>query len=195
MLWRLILKLMFKMSLPLVGLLGVLSYGHYLQGGDPGAIWRSVGDGIGTKVTSLFDGARNSVSGLGDTVASVANDTTGDESSATSTRVFTWTDAQGQTHFSQSAPLDRPATSMMVDSRTNVLVGFSEAHRPTPEIRDTHESDGGRVDDPQLRAANGDASGAQPMPGIAGLVSSQNSGGNPAEGVDVQALMKILQAR
>lgn len=191
MLWRLILKLTFKMSLPLIGLLGVLSYGHYMQGGDPGAIWRSVGGGISAKVASLFDGARDSVSSLGDKVASVGDEPSSDGSPTTSTRVYTWTDAQGQTHYSQSAPVDQQATSMMVDSNVNVLVGFSESHRPIPEIPDTQESGamitGGSQD-------NGLGEG-QPMPGIAGVLSSQNPDSNPAEGVDVQALMKVLQAR
>jgi len=44
MLWRIVGKLLFKATVPLLLVLGVLSYGHYLRGGDPGALWKGVAD-------------------------------------------------------------------------------------------------------------------------------------------------------
>ena len=40
MVWRILGKLLFKALASLVLVLGVLSYGHYLRGGDPGFLWK-----------------------------------------------------------------------------------------------------------------------------------------------------------
>jgi len=196
MLWRLILKLMFKVSLPLVALVGVMSYGHYLQGGDPAAIWRTIGGGAMAKASNMFGNARDGVTGLGQKVANAGDLSDGTILPSTTTQIYTWTDANGQTHYSQSAPPNQQSTVMNVDSTTNVLVGFSESNRPVPDFEDNQGSGDIARGDPWRDEQGNTPTGDQRMPGMAGMVSGgQKPGDNPAEGVDVQALMKLLQAR
>ncbi len=81
MLWRLIAKLMFKACVPLILIAGVLTYGFYLRGGDPGALWKGIAGRASDQVVNLFSGmgddASRAASALGRGAAAATGSGTG----------------------------------------------------------------------------------------------------------------------
>ena len=109
---RLVLKLLFKACVPLVALVGIMSYMLYLQGGDPGAVFSKITAGIGGK-------ARDSVQTAGQSFDSLKSSAT--PSSSSVSEVHTWVDEYGVTHYSTSAPMDRQSQTVRVNPNTNVV--------------------------------------------------------------------------
>lgn len=193
MLWRLIAKLTFKACVPLILLAGVLTYGVYLRGGDPGALWKGIAGRASDQAVSLFsnmgDDASRAASALGRGAAAATG--TGSRSGAGTqnglTRVYTWKDASGVTHYSSAEPEGVRATSVSVDPNVNVL---APVKAPRVEVTDTHE------------AAEGES--AERLPGVAGHVLSTrsdrqadgNGAGDSSSGaaLDPAQLLRMLQS-
>ena len=144
MLWRLVAKLMFKACVPLILLAGVLTYGSYLRGGDPGALWKGIAGRASDQVASLF-------SGMGDDASRAAGALSRGAAAATATRtengltqVYTWKDASVVTHYSSAEPAGVSATSVSVDPNVNVLAPISaspQANGPDSGHETTGEPD------------------------------------------------------
>jgi len=184
MLLRLILRLSFKLSLPLVAILGVLSYGHYMRGGDPGALWRSMAGGAGDRLASLWGSTRNSAGNV-----SRAAGRLGDGTDAATTEVWTWKDENGVTHFGSQAPANTHATSITVNNRTNVLSPIQDTHKSNPE------ASGFQTPTNSAQTA-GTPAAATPLPGMGGIaLSSEMGAGKLPEGVDLNALIRAVQPR
>ena len=122
MLWRLLGKLLFRTMASLVLVLGVLSYGHYLRGGDPGSLWKNVaGDGA-QRIVGVLNGSLDGLKrGAGDTFAAMRSGA-GSEETAGKAVIFTWQDVDGVTHFSQTAPTGVVSRTVTIDPNVNVLV-------------------------------------------------------------------------
>lgn len=120
MLWRIVGKLLLKATVPLLLVLGVLSYGHYLRGGDPGALWKGVADSGASRFVGALNGTLDGAKrGAGAAVSSMRSDSAEGEAGEKS-EVFTWQDADGVTHFSQTAPVGVSARAVTVDPNVNV---------------------------------------------------------------------------
>jgi len=191
MLWRIVGKLLLKATVPLLLVLGVLSYGHYLRGGDPGALWKGVADSGASRflgaLNGTLDGAKR---GAGAAVSSMRSDSVVE--TAEKSEVFTWQDADGVTHFSQTAPVGVTTRTVIVDPSVNVLAPVRQTESETASVRDTsgyvRDADTGSDD---LREIGG-------MPGIAGQLP--NLGGASPGGAELdnstaaqQQLMKLIQ--
>ena len=112
MLVKLLLKIVFKASLPIVAVAGVLSYGLYLKGGDPMSMWSTIAS---RTVGSIRDSGAN-------TVQSVKALAPAGSSSKTSTTVYTWVDASGTTHFGSTPPIGVAAKSMKISTSSSAAV-------------------------------------------------------------------------
>ncbi|MEE9319258.1 MAG: DUF4124 domain-containing protein [Granulosicoccus sp.] len=184
MLWRLILRLTFKLSLPLVAILGVLSYGHYMRGGDPGALWRTVAGGAGDRLASVWGSTRDSADNVSRAVGQIGNGP-----DAATTDVWTWKDENGVTHFGSQAPANTHATSITIDNRTNVLAPIQDTHESTPDAR------GIQTPINPGQSAGIPATTTQ-LPGMAGFaLSSGVDASKLPEGVDLNALVQAVQPR
>jgi len=110
MLVKLLLKIVFKASLPLVAVAGIVSYGLYLKGGDPMSMWSTI-------ASRTMGSIRNSGA---DTVQSVQALASSNSSSKKSTTVFTWVDASGTTHFGSTPPVGVVAQSKQIYTHSPV---------------------------------------------------------------------------
>ncbi len=184
MLWRLIAKLMFRACVPLILLAGVLTYGFYLRGGDPGALWKGIAGKASDQAASLFSNMGDDASRAAGALTRGAAAATGTETENGLTTVYTWKDASGVTHYSSAEPAGVSATSVSVDPDANVLAPVAAPPR-----------------------TSGLDSGAEPtgepdgqLPGVAGQVLSTRSdrqgGGDGAAGatLDPAQLLRMLQA-
>lgn len=193
MLSRLIAGLLLKAVLSLAVLLGIASYGHYLSGGDPGALWRRVAG-------HAFDGAAGSIEELreriGSPVATLA-DAAGTAGSRETglTSVWTWQDENGITHYANLPPTDIDAVVIDVDPDTNVLApvavpaaGRSKADAVRGETRAKH----GRMRADAGGADPGSATG-EPLPGIGGALSRARGESAGADPEKAAALLRMLQ--
>lgn len=186
--WRLVAKLLFKASLPLTLVVGALSYGLYMQGGDPGAVLRSVAGNAMQSATSAARNATNSVSGSLDSLKP------GDaiEASNAISEFYTWVDENGVTHYSSEPPADRSTDTVTVDANTNIIVSL-----PSGQPHDNQDTNFDITGNPDVAggAGPGAATGhPQPMmpdgsrlPGMAGIVLP--------DGVNPQSLVELLQSR
>ncbi len=191
MLWRLIAKLMFKACVPLILLAGVLTYGFYLRGGDPGAVWKGIANRASDQVASLFSDMGDDASRAAGVLSRGAASATGIETENRLTRVYTWKDASGVTHYSSAEPAGVSATSVSVDPNVNVLAPVTAAPR-TSEPNYGDEGD------------NDSADSADRLPGVAGQVLSTRSdrqgGGDGAASsssgatLDPAQLLRMLQS-
>lgn len=216
MLWRLVAKLLFKASLPLIALAGVFTYGVYMRGGDPAAMWAGVASKGIAQVSSLFSGVRDDA---GRAVGAVSS-TLGSSGSVGSeqTHVFTWQDAEGVTHYSTTAPEDIEAKTVTVNPNVNILAPVRAPLRQ-PQSGETDVSTAGlprSIPGVNRVRTNGESSGSSglqrghedglspgaqavadelggTLPGVAGQVLSTQSG-EPGSALDPTQLIKMLQA-
>ncbi len=105
-----VLKLLFKATLPLVAVVGVASYGLYFNGGDPAAIFTKIFGKSLEKATLSAKGAGSSLKSLNSS-----------SSESTNTQLFTWKDESGVTHFSSMDPDNGTANSIRVNGNRNVV--------------------------------------------------------------------------
>jgi len=145
MLRRLVVKKLFRAILSCVALAGMMSYGIHLRGGDPSGLWASVADQGGVQLRSLVAGVRNDAAAAVDTLtrridAGGMADEAGKHADR-STRVFSWRDAEGVTHFSSEQPAGIDAESMSVDPDVNILapVRAPASQAPAPQTGGSRE--------------------------------------------------------
>jgi len=125
----LVLKLLFKTTLALVTLGGVLGYGVHLRGGDPLALLHRVTGGAGERIVSLAgsaaDGVQGGIGAAGTALPAARDDRT---------RVFTWQDETGITHYATEPPPDgsMAVRTVSVDPDVNVLAP-EQARSRSPE--------------------------------------------------------------
>lgn len=190
MLWRLVAGLLFKACLPLIAVAGVLTYGSYLRGGDPGALWKSVAGRGADQISSLYSGVREDASRAAATFSRQATDTTDTSSGGGGLiEVYTWVDADGVTHYSSSSPTGIDAVTLSVDPNVNVL---APVHAPESSAPDTASAD--------ASSELADEFGGR-LPGVAGQVLSgrepqSRPAGDPEPGaaVDPSQLLRMLQS-
>ena len=136
MVWRILGKLLFKALASLVLVLGVLSYGHYLRGGDPGFLWKNITSTGAQRVVGVLNGSLDGLKrGAGASVAALRSGVGGDEAAGKAV-IFTWQDADGVTHFSQTAPSGVTSRTVTIDSNVNVLAPVR-----APSIDETETTD------------------------------------------------------
>lgn len=206
MLAKLVLKLCFKACVPLVLVAGIATYGVYLNGGDPGAIWKAVASGASSELGTMLGNARSTVSN------SVANVKDGAIASADNptTEVYMWKDASGVAHFSNSKPSDVQSQTLQIDPDVNVIAPFQsvsadaktvdKAPRSAKPNRQKNESELTKTtnfgSDSQFKrntdeaVSNLESDLGETLPGIAGHVLS---GENGASGMNPEQLIKLLQ--
>lgn len=188
MLWQLVAKITLKACLPLIAVAGVLSYGVYLRGGDPSALWKNAADSTLGRADSLFSKARDdtarAVTSL--STSAVARAGTSAGTASTGTLIFTWRDDNGVTHYSNSAPEDRAASKLIVDPDVNVLAPVSTSVRQV--VRANRPRDAGA----EPEAAEAEFGGA--LPGIAGQIPAPQSG-KVGSGLDRSQLIRLLQSQ
>ena len=186
--WRLVAKLLFKASLPLILLVGALSYGLYMQGGDPGAVLRSVAGNAMKSVTSAARNATNSVTGSLE--GSLDTLKPGDvvEGGKAISEFYTWVDENGVTHYSSEPPADRSTDTVTVDANTNIIVSL-----PSGQPHDNQDTNFDATGNPDGAGAPGTGHPQTVMPdggrlpGMAGIVLP--------DGVNPQSLVELLQSR
>lgn len=213
MLFKMIGKLLLKATVPLIIVAGLFSYGLYSKGGDPMAMWKGFGAGVMEQFASLFSNVKDDASNAAQAVAKVATGESdlGKSASSKRTKVFTWKDANGVTHYSTVAPVDADAETISVNPNTNVMAPIDI---PKPVKVSSKNVNDGLVDEPQnalspsasrnKRERDGGQEYSDPavqevadqlggeLPGVVGQILStqgESSGGalNPAQ------LLKMLQ--
>lgn len=186
MLWRLVARLLFKACVPLVAIAGVLTYGVYLRGGDPSAMWSSVVErGLG-QFDKLFANVQDDTSRAVGAITRGVNSVAAEHQAGALTQVFTWKDDDGVTHYSTSLPDGVVAGTVMVDPNVNVLAPVR-----APVSLSTGDSPG--------EASTEDS--AERLPGVAGQVlatrqpaPADNRTGDALPGVDPTQLLRMLQS-
>lgn len=123
MLFKMIGKLLFKATIPLIIVAGLVTYGVYYKGGDPMAMWKGFGASVMEQVASLSSNVKDDASNAAQAVANAAKGESdfGKLESSRRTKVFTWKDAAGVTHYSTVAPIDADAQTISINPNTNVM--------------------------------------------------------------------------
>lgn len=114
MLTKLVLKMLLKLTLSIACMVGVMSYGMHLRGGDPGALLAKIGGGAFQSVKTTAQGAGNSVK-----VASKVK---------SKTTVYKWVDANGVTQFGSAPPEGVAAQAKTYNNNANLMT----AQKPIP---------------------------------------------------------------
>jgi len=154
---RLILKILFKATIPLLMIVGVTSYSMYLRGGDPLALMGKISGGAGQQLATMVDSVK---SGTRSTLSTAQATVTAEESSSGGPEtLYRWVDADGSPFYSNIKPPGIEATVVKVDPNQNVI-------QATP--KPTAKPSGG---EPATGAAQ------QSLPGAAGI---SLLGGDPA---------------
>jgi hypothetical protein len=198
MLWRLVVKMLFKASVPLIAIAAVLTYGVYLRGGDPGVLWKTVADRSFGQIPRLFSGAKDSATHAVGALSREASDSA-DSGSGKRTEVFTWRDANGVTHFSSSRPTGVEASTVSVNPDTNVLAPVKTPVAATPAVSGRNAG----FEVPRRAADTDDVANelGGRLPGVAGQVLSARSGNSqaasnaePESAIDPLQLMRMLKS-
>jgi hypothetical protein len=137
MLLKIITKLLFKATLPLIAISGVLTYGAYLQGVDTGAIWKKVGSGLGAQfndsVASVRHGAGSALSKVSDTGSAALSNASSLSASQHpapgSGQLYKWVDSNGVTHYGSEPPAGLNAQTMQVNPDMNVVASVPRTGR------------------------------------------------------------------
>jgi len=190
MLWRLVARILFKASVPLLAIAGVLTYGVYLRGGDPAALWGSVAERGLAQFDKLFAGVQDDASRAADAIGRSAAGLSSSPDSAGRTTVFTWQDADGLTHYSTERPDGVMAGTVSVDPNVNVLAPVRAPEpEPSAAVASTGTSEG------VVSTPGGE------LPGVAGQVlatrepaQASRDGADPGAGLDPAQLLRMLQS-
>lgn len=211
MLGRMVAKLLFKACVPMVAMAGVMTYGVYLKGGDPGSLWKHVASGAFGKAGAMFSKAKDDAVGLAGNLTGEGGVSGALTSGSATTEVFTWKDAEGVTHFGTTPPVGISTTTVRVDPNVNVVapveapeeIRLDEADTRVGALQglgmpgggrsqsagNTSRSTGGRQVNQSVQELEEQLGG--PLPGVAGQVLSSGGGGN---GVDPTQLIRMLQS-
>lgn len=221
MLWRLVAKLMFKAMVPLIAVAGVFTYGVYMRGGDPAAMWKSMASGGVDRAVAMFSGVQNDASRAVGTLTSAASAENG-SGKLERTQVFTWQDADGVTHYSTSEPEHVSAQSMTVNPNVNVVAPVRAPAVARPDTRkrgsdqlseddasfplagsseSREESSTQRRSGGQRGRSNADSEAIAEveeelggtLPGVAGQILNGQSESGGGSGLDPSQLIRMLQ--
>lgn len=116
-------KLLFKAMVPVVMLVGVMSYMMYIQGQDPLAPLKSVAGGIGDSISETSRSVKNAAANAGSIIPDQLA-ATGEKKEA-GRRIYRWIDSEGVTHFGTSKPdTQSPYETVSVNPNDNVMDGY-----------------------------------------------------------------------
>ncbi len=124
---RLVFKVLFKACLPLVAMVGFLSYGLYMKGGDPAGLASKVFGNMLSDMKSTASDATQSAKSLTPAMPGAA--------SASHTQVYKWVDENGVTHFGSNAPDNGVASKVTINNNANVVASVRD--RRQPEVTET----------------------------------------------------------
>jgi len=217
MLFKMIGKMLFKVSIPLVLVAGVVTYGTYSRGGNPTAMWKGFGAGVMNQFAVLFSNvqedaskAANAVSGVTGDLANVSRGSSGDSAR---TQVFTWKDANGVTQYSNVAPVGHDSQTLRINPNQNVMDAVKAPKVAVADERDDSKritvvggqsDDGvsvsqrdrrrneGNFNDPGVQEVADQFGGT--LPGVAGQVLSNQSSGSTG-GLDPAQLINMLKSK
>ena len=127
---KLIFKIIFKAMVPIVCVVGVMSYGMYMNGGDPAAMFKKV---LGNSIQS----AKTSVRGAADSVQSVSPVSL----PSSKTTVYQWVDANGVTQFGSAPPEGVAATAKTYNNNANLVAGVPKPVAAEPVASSATELD------------------------------------------------------
>lgn len=214
MLLRIMAKLLLKATIPLLLIAGLFTYGVYMKGGDPAAMWKSAGSGVVAQFGSLFSGVKQDAGRAAATVSRAAEDGFGvvTPGSSSSRKVLTWKDENGVTHFGTVAPIGTQSTTVSVNPDQNVLAPVKVTEVPKVVQKRTaesvqrgaesdsiiatdtssrqEESDG--YSDPAVQEVADQLGGE--LPGVVGKILSSQSG-DDAGSLNPKQLIKMLQSQ
>lgn len=173
MLVRLVGKLLFKASIPLMLVVGVMTWGVYLKGGDPAKLWEHVAGGAFDKAGGMLLRAKSDAAGIAGNLAQNVRNSPFAGSHADQTQVFKWVDADGVTHLSSVEPQGIDARRISVDPNTNVLAPVLAESGPSQAVNEPESQN------------------VEPLPGVAGQLLP--SGAAREEGLDATQLIRLLQ--
>lgn len=220
MLLKTITKLLFKATLPLIAISGVLTYAAYLQGVDTGAIWKKVGSGLGAQfsesIASARQGAGSALSRVSDrstTLGSALSLSSSQRPGQGAGQLFKWVDSNGVTHYGSEPPAGIDAQRMQINSDMNVVASLpttrakssADLSREKPgvqarsgsessnnmELRDTQGFNSAAV---SKAVADLEAQTGESLPGIAGqLLSGSSDVTGAASKLNPSELVRLLQ--
>ncbi len=183
-----VLKLLFKMAIPLILLLGLLSYGLYMRGGDPAALF-------GKLAGNMAQSAKSSLAGAGSALKKTASLPSG--SGGSKTQVYKWVDSHGVTQFSSAPPQQGAATLLTIDNNVNTFAAQqtpkSIENQSTQQKTTPHQA----IEHPSIKQSRQTSRsgqfkgqdlglGTDRLPGVAGMDLPTN--------VDAATLNKFLQS-
>ena len=125
-----IFKLLFKAMLPIVAMVGIISYGMYMKGGDPAGMFRLV---LGNTIQT----AKSSVQNAGDALPTVGSST----SSNHKTTVYQWVDEYGVTQFGSRPPPGVAAAEKTFNNNSNVMDSVKPLPAPTTTASSSSDID------------------------------------------------------
>ena len=137
---KMIFKILFKATVPVVIVAGVVSYGMYMRGGDPAGLVKKL---VGNSVQS----AKSSIQGAGNSLESLSPVAL----PGSKTTVYKWVDENGNTQFGSAPPEGVKATSKTYNNNANLMAGTPVEKTPEPGTPTTGIGPDGK-----------------PLPGIAG---------------------------
>lgn len=140
---KLIFKILLKASIPLICMVGIMSYAMYSRGGDPAAFFGKI---LGNSIQS----AKTSVQDAGSAITSAAPTA----SASNKTTVYKWVDKHGVAQFGSRPPEGVAATAMTLKNNANVVKTRKMAQT---DMKATGEQQSGLGPD------------GQPLPGVAGM--------------------------
>ncbi|MFK8078566.1 MAG: DUF4124 domain-containing protein, partial [Granulosicoccus sp.] len=194
-------KLLLKATIPLLLIAGMFTYGVYMKGGDPSAMWKNAGSGVVAQFGSLFSGLKEDAGRAAATVSRAAEGGLGAvvpgafaPGTSSSRKVMTWKDDNGVTHFGTVAPVGVQSTSVSVNPDQNVLAPVKVTEVPkvvqkraTDSARRVKESpsrveietsseqqEAGSYSDPAVQDVADQLGGE--LPGVVGKILSSQSG-------------------
>ncbi len=143
---KLIAKLLLKAMIPLVLVVGFMSYTLYMKGGDPGAIFGNV-------FNNALQSAKSSVQDAGQSVREVA------DPDSSKTTVYKWVDANGVTQFGSRPPVSGNAKTLTIDNNANTFA----AQKPLKRHQQQPQRQQNQLSSEDL------GMGDQALPGVAGM--------------------------
>jgi len=140
---KLIFKILLKATVPVVAVVGLMSYGMYMKGGDPGAMFKKL---VGNSIQS----AKSSVQGAGNSLQSASPVAL----PGSKTTVYQWVDEYGVTQFGSKPPEGVASSAKTYDNNANLMAGV-----PKPQAAELAPP--GTAADQGLDGEN--------LPGVAGM--------------------------
>lgn len=127
MITKLIFKILFKATLPLVAMVGITSYVLYTKGGDPLQLLKIAGGGISEKASGMLGSARQNSADALSSLQQGGENTDGDASGPI---MYRWKDASGATHFGNVPPSDAiELTQLNIDPDRNMIPARKKAQQ------------------------------------------------------------------